>query len=142
MLIKSTKKQKISEIVTLAKWYNKNDFTTWINHYLSYCGVDSILIFNNESTFNLKNELNKLSDILKTKVKRINVSDKIVLSKDAPQIYFFQKAHNTKSASYQFFIDYDEYIWINKSKYNTINDFLNYLESNNIFIYLMPEQFI
>lgn len=143
MLIKSNKKQKISELVTLAKWYNKNDFVTWINHHINYCGFDSILIYNNESIFNLLDELNKLPSIIKTKVKIINVSDKTVISKITPQTYFFQKTHDTESISlYQVFIDYDEYIWINKTKYDTINNFLDVLKNNNIFIYLIPEQFI
>lgn len=131
-----------SEVITLAKWYNENDFISWVNHYLKYCNFDLITIYDNMSSINLTEIINRYFKLYSNRIKIELVTDEYLISKVDPQVYIFQKSHNEAIANYQFFIDYDEYIWLRKDKYKNINSFLQTLEKHNIYVYLMPEQFI
>lgn len=111
----------------------------FIYHYQIYCGFDAIYLY-----------INDIKTSYYEKLRNINVYieyiDDAQLKKEnkfQQQLYTnFMKQYSQKY-DYIFFVDDDEFLWINKQKYKNINDFLSICqEKKNILSYGIPWKYI
>ena len=122
-----------SEVVLITKSYLKCDIISWVDHYLNWCGFDHVKIVDNDTTCCNIAELFKNNE----KVEVIFLADKDKYDFLQTRLYkeFVEK---NEIYTYQFFCDDDEYLWFNKNKYSTINDYLTKLNKRLVYAFAIP----
>lgn len=122
-----------SEVVLITKSYLKVDIISWVDHYLNWCGFDHVTIIDNESLCGSLYDLFENND----KVTVIDIYDKDK-SNFFQQTLYNKFIRENEKYTYQFFCDDDEYLWFDKTKYNTINNYLSNLNNRNIYAFAIP----
>ena len=121
-----------SEVCLITKSYYDFDIICWVDHYLNWCGFDHITIYDNETTCCNISECFKNND----KVTVYKISDEELLN--IKQTNLYEKHIKNCHYNWVLFCDDDEYLWFNKLKYRTINDFFSILEIKNIDCFIIP----
>lgn len=102
-----------SEVVLLTKAKHEIDIIGWVEHYKE-CGFDHILIFDNDSCSDLSKVFQNES---KVTVKSIHGFPN--------QLKLYTEAYNDNiEYDWQLYVDDDEYLWFDKTKWKNINEFL------------------
>lgn len=129
-----------SAVCLITKAYLPIDIITFVNHYITYCGFNDIIIYDNESSCcNIaelfKNNNNVIVNYL---------SDEEKMQYNQCQIVIYNQCLAKYKNDYDFiaFFDDDEFLWINKSKYNSINEYLENLYNRNILQFCIPWRYI
>lgn len=132
-------KKITSAIFLITKAYLLDDINTFINHYLNYCGFDAIYITDQES----------ICGRLDSLISHPQVFISYCSDNDKNKCQWFQSTKysefiNNYGKNYDFVlhIDDDEFLWINKNKYNNIKNFLYLLKQNKIPQFLFPWRMI
>jgi len=126
-----------SAAVLITKSYLKCDIISWVDHYLNWCGFDHIYIFDNETKCCNISELFKNNN--RVTVSYITYND---LIKRGGQCGIYSTVLKNNPDTYIAFIDDDEYLWFDKTKWQTINSFITNLIKNNITCYFIPWLFM
>ena len=121
-----------SEVCLITKSYYNFDIICWVDHYLNWCGFDHVTIYDNDTSCCNISECFKNDD----KVTVYKISDKELSNTIQTNLYI----KHAKNSNYEwiFFCDDDEYLWFNKLKYKTINNFISILQTKNIDCFIIP----
>lgn len=128
-----------SGICVINKSYIADDILMWVDHYLNYCGFDHIFIYDNCTA--CTDVCSLFSGNSKVTVTRVT-DDEI---KSKAQVGIFSEClakARAEQFDYILFADNDELLWMNKTKYSNINEFLEEIQAKNILHYSIPWRFI
>lgn len=129
------KKYKIA-LCLITRYQLEIDMQKYIEHYNS-TGVTDIFVYDNESKSNIKNVCEKYNNVYYTFI------DENYICKN-PQHKIYTDFYNNHKNEYDYILclDDDEYLWLNKKKYNDLQDFCEYMDKENIEQYILPWQYI
>lgn len=132
MIINKYRNLVSSEVCLITKSYYDFDIICWVDHYLNWCGFDHITIYDNETSCCNISECFKNND----KVTVYKISDEEMVNTKQIDLY----VKHLKNCHYNWVLicDDDEYLWFNKLKYKTINDFFGILQTKNIDCFIIP----
>lgn len=106
-----------TEIVSMIRSNRKNDLKEWVDYHFAI-GFDKITIFDNESTYSIKELLFNYKNVDVREIKINDLPDKAIHS-----VYYEISKEKENDGNYVAFIDDDEYIFIKNSK--NIKEILN-----------------
>lgn len=121
-----------SEVVLLTKSYKECDIDEFVKHYLFNCGFDHITIYDNETV--CCNIFEKFKDN-----KQVTV---IPTPSPINHLKILTNHHKLSCFNWQFYVDDDEFLWIDKTKISNINEFLQFLDYKHILQFGVYWQYI
>ena len=127
-------------VCLVTKAYLKEDVEFWIDHYLNYCGFDTVFLYDNESY------CGPLEKLLKPNPNVIisSFTDEYKLTKLHIQQDIYEELYMKIRNDYDWLmcVDDDEFLWLNKEKYKDIKEFLTDMYSQNKKQICLPWQII